>query len=68
LFVPAGIGLVLGPIALVMALVDLVSMREGQMDRAGESRTQIGLVLGALGSLVNILVVWYVFRGFWGFS
>jgi hypothetical protein len=53
-----------GPFAWWMGAVDLRKMREGRMDRRGESETRIGYVLGiistvlmGIGLLVGLLIL-----------
>lgn len=50
---------IFAPIAWVMGQTDLAQMRSGQMDPAGRSLTQGGMVLGIIGTL--ILAVQVVF-------
>ena len=50
------VGLVLGALAWVFGVQDLRAMREGRMDPAGQSSTQIGMVLGIVYCVVSILL------------
>jgi hypothetical protein len=42
----------LGPIVWWMGSVDLRKMREGRMDRRGESETRIGYILGIVATVI----------------
>lgn len=64
-----------GPFAWWMGAVDLRKMREGRMDRRGESETRIGYVLGiistvllGIGLLVGILILAMFIFGFGMFA
>jgi hypothetical protein len=46
-----------GLAALVQGIADLTKMSRGQMDRSGELLTWIGTILGAIGFLVNVLLI-----------
>jgi hypothetical protein len=46
-----------GLLALVQGIADLVKMSRGKMDRSGELLTWIGLILGTIGFLVNLLLI-----------
>lgn len=46
---------ILGPFVWWMGAVDLRKMREGRMDRRGESETRIGYVLGIVSTLLMVL-------------
>jgi hypothetical protein len=48
---------ILGPIAWVMGSNDLKKMRAGRMDRAGESNTNTGRILGMIGTGVGVLTL-----------
>jgi hypothetical protein len=48
---------IFGLVALIQGIVDLTKMSRGQMDRSGELLTWIGLVLGTIGFLVNVLLI-----------
>lgn len=41
-----------GPFAWYMGAVDLRKMREGRMDRRGESETRVGYILGIVSTLL----------------
>ena len=52
------------PAAWIMGGQDLAKMRAGEMDYAGYSETQIGYVLGIIGTLLiglGILIVFFIF-------
>ena len=48
---------IFGLAALVQGIADLNKMSRGQMDRSGELLTWIGTILGAIGFLVNLLLI-----------
>jgi hypothetical protein len=48
---------ILGLAALVQGIVDLTKMSRGRMDRSGELLTWIGLILGAIGLLINLMLI-----------
>lgn len=48
---------ILGLAALVQGIIDLTKMSRGKMNRSGELLTWIGLILGAIGFLVNLLLI-----------
>jgi hypothetical protein len=48
---------IFGLAALVQGIADLTKMSRGQMDRSGELLTWIGTILGAIGFLVNLLLI-----------
>jgi hypothetical protein len=48
---------IFGLAALVQGIVDLNKMSRGQMDRSGELLTWIGTILGAIGFLINVLLI-----------
>ncbi len=48
---------VFGLAALVQGIADLNKMSRGQMDRSGELLTWIGTILGAVGFLINLLLI-----------
>lgn len=48
-------GVILGPIALGMAVSDLNSMARGQMDRSGEGSTRAGMIIGILATVLHLL-------------
>lgn len=41
-----------GPFAWYMGAIDLRKMREGKMDRRGESETRVGYILGIVSTLL----------------
>lgn len=58
----------LGIAAVLMANGDLKKMQAGQMDRSGESNTNVGKILGIIGCVLFalnlvLLVVWFVVLG-----
>jgi hypothetical protein len=48
---------IFGLAALVQGIADLNKMSRGQMDRSGELLTWIGTILGAIGFLINLLLI-----------
>jgi hypothetical protein len=46
-----------GLVALVQGVIDLTKMSRGKMDRSGELLTWIGLILGTIGFLINLLLI-----------
>jgi hypothetical protein len=48
---------ILGLAALIQGIADLVKMSRGQMDRSGELLTWIGTILGAIGFLINLIII-----------
>jgi hypothetical protein len=48
---------IFGLVALIQGIVDLTKMSRGNMDRSGELLTWIGLILGTIGFLVNLLLI-----------
>ena len=48
---------ILGLAAAVQGIADLNKMSRGQMDRSGELLTWIGTILGAIGFLINLLLI-----------
>ena len=48
---------IFGLAALVQGIADLTKMSRGQMDRSGELLTWIGTILGAIGFLINLLLI-----------
>jgi hypothetical protein len=48
---------IFGLAALIQGIVDLTKMSRGKMDRSGELLTWIGLILGTIGFLINLLVI-----------
>lgn len=48
---------IFGLLALIQGIVDLVKMSRGRMDRSGELLTWIGLILGTIGFLINLLLI-----------
>jgi hypothetical protein len=48
---------IFGLVAIIQGIVDLTKMSRGQMDRSGELLTWIGLILGAIGLLINLLLI-----------
>jgi hypothetical protein len=52
---------IFGLAALVQGIADLTKMSRGQMDRSGELLTWIGTILGAIGFLVNLLLILLAF-------
>jgi hypothetical protein len=54
----------IGIAALLMANSDLKKMQAGQMDRSGESTTNVGKILGIIGCVLLVLniifmIVWF---------
>ena len=54
----------LGIVAWVMGSADLKLMRDGKMDQSGESLTQVGKILGIIGTLLCLMVVLFAIIGF----
>jgi hypothetical protein len=48
---------IFGLAAVVQGIADLNKMSRGQMDRSGELLTWIGTILGAIGFLINLLLI-----------
>ena len=48
---------IFGLAAIVQGIVDLTKMSRGKMDRSGELLTWIGLILGTIGFLVNLILI-----------
>jgi hypothetical protein len=48
---------ILGLAALVQGIADLTKMSRGKMDRSGELLTWIGLILGTIGFLINVMLI-----------
>jgi hypothetical protein len=48
---------IFGLVALIQGSADLVKMSRGKMDRSGELLTWIGLILGTIGFLINLLLI-----------
>jgi hypothetical protein len=48
---------IFGLAALIQGIADLTKMSRGKMDRSGELLTWIGLILGTIGFLINLLVI-----------
>jgi hypothetical protein len=48
---------VLGPFAWAMGSADLREMRAGSMDSSGSATTQIGMILGAVQTVLLIIIV-----------
>jgi hypothetical protein len=48
---------IFGLVALVQGIIDLTKMSRGKMDRSGELLTWIGLILGTIGFLINLLLI-----------
>jgi hypothetical protein len=46
---------------VVQGIADLTKMSRGQMDRSGELLTWIGTILGAIGFLINLLLILLAF-------
>jgi hypothetical protein len=51
----ACLGLILGPMAWIMANNDLRAIREGIMDPRGESNTNAGRICGIIGTILCVL-------------
>jgi hypothetical protein len=51
----------LGLVALIQGIADLVKMSQGKMDRSGELLTWIGVSLGAIGFLINAMLILIMF-------
>lgn len=49
-------GIILGPIAWILGNSDLKKIRAGIMDPEGEQMTNIGRILGMVGTILNIVV------------
>jgi len=47
-------GLILGPIAWILGNADMKKIRAGVMDPEGEQQTNIGRILGMVGTLLNV--------------
>jgi len=45
--------LICGPFAWIMGSQDMKSIREGRMDPAGKTQTQVGMILGIIGTLLG---------------
>jgi hypothetical protein len=54
---------IFGLAALIQGMVDLIKMSRGKMDRSGELLTCIGLILGTIGFLVNLLTIVFATSG-----
>jgi hypothetical protein len=54
LALPTLCGIILGPIAWVMAINDLKEIREGRMDPKGEGLTTGGWICGMLGTIIAV--------------
>ena len=50
-----------GLVALIQGIADLVKMSQGKMDRSGELLTWIGVSLGAIGFLINAMLILIMF-------
>jgi hypothetical protein len=48
---------IFGLAAIVQGIVDLTKISRGKMDRSGELLTWIGLILGTIGFLVNLILI-----------
>jgi hypothetical protein len=48
---------IFGLLALIQGIVDLIKMSRGRMDRSVELLTWIGLILGTIGFLINLLLI-----------
>jgi hypothetical protein len=51
-------GVILGPAAVIMAIVDLNAMQAGRMDPSGTGLTWAGLVIGVLSTLAAVAVIY----------
>ncbi len=49
-------GIILGPIAWILGTSDLKKIRAGTMDPEGEQMTNIGRILGIVGTIINVVV------------
>ncbi|MCS6978251.1 MAG: DUF4190 domain-containing protein [Gemmatales bacterium] len=49
-------GIILGPIAWILGNSDLKKIRAGVMDPEGEQMTNVGRILGMVGTILNIVV------------
>ena len=49
------VGLPLGIVAWILGSKDLKAIRDGTMDPEGQSTTQIGFILGIIGTILNLL-------------
>ena len=58
---------ILGLAAFVQGIVDLRKMSRGQMDRSGELLTWIGMILGIIGFLINVILILVTLGGGHGF-
>ena len=54
----------LGIVAWIMGSGDLKLMRAGAMDPSGEGLTQVGKILGIIGTLLGLMVVLFAIIGF----
>ncbi|MBM4093778.1 MAG: hypothetical protein FJ276_30885 [Planctomycetes bacterium] len=54
---------VLGPFAWAMGSADLREMRAGSMDSGGSATTQIGMILGAVQTVLLIIIVAFICLG-----
>jgi predicted amidophosphoribosyltransferase len=51
-------GVILGPAAVIMAIVDLNAMNAGRMDPSGTGLTWAGLVIGVLSTLAAVALIY----------
>lgn len=49
-------GIILGPIAWILGNSDLKKIRAGTMDPEGEQMTNIGRILGIVGTIINVVI------------
>ena len=45
--------LICGPFAWIMGSQDMKAIRDGRMDPAGKTQTQVGMILGIIGTLLG---------------
>ena len=50
-------GIILGPIACLLASADLRAMAEGRMDPSGEAMTRRGQVCGIIGTIAAAFII-----------
>jgi hypothetical protein len=55
------LGPILGPMAWVMGTNDLREMDAGRMDRSGEGITRAGQIIGIIGTILSIAVLFFYF-------
>jgi hypothetical protein len=50
-------GIILGPIVVIVATLDLAAMREGRMDAVGEGTTRTALVIGYVAGALHLMII-----------